>query len=87
MIPDFRNEIEGATYAERHKPYKHALAEPNGPDYTRRYGNRAADAAEKCRLAAISGDHHALHMASLALSFTLMADRPNLYDTARRKAA
>lgn len=48
--------------------YRKALAAPNGPDYAEQYGDRAAQAAEHGRLAAIRGDIHGLHLAALSLS-------------------
>lgn len=86
MIPTFRNEFEAAKFAQIEKPYRNAfgnLAE----DYARLYGDRAADAAAKCRLAAANGNHLALHLNMVRLSNLLATDRPELFATKQEKRA
>lgn len=79
MIPTFRTDAEAAAHAERYKPFRAALARPNGPDYAATYGARAAAAAEQCRQAALAGNGHRLHLAMMALTLTLHRDCPRLY--------
>ena len=79
MIPNFRADAEAAAHAERFKPFRAALAQPNGPDYANTYGARAAAAAEQCRQAALAMDDHRLHLSMLALTLTLHRDCPRLY--------
>ena len=71
MIQTFRNDLEAAHYAEQHQPLRHALAQPQPAAYAQAYGERAAAAAETCRLAARRGDARALALASLSLSTIL----------------
>lgn len=68
MIPNFRNDVEAARYAEINEPYRTALARPNGPEYAARYGMPAAVAAERCRKAAITGDQRTFRLQCMALS-------------------
>ena len=87
MLPTFRNEIEAAIHAERHKPLQTALDIPNGPEYANHYGKRAAFAAENCRLTAKAGAMHSLCIHARSLSTILFHERPDLFETRERRAA
>lgn len=82
MVPTFRNDVEAVRFAETHEPMRQALSEPNDRSYSYRYGDRAAEAAERCRTRIIAGDMQGAHIASLALSVCLFQDRPHLFDKA-----
>ena len=81
MIPNFRNDLEAAHFAEQHQPLRHALAQPQPAAYAQAYGERAAAAAEACRLAARRGDVRALALASLSLSTILFRHCPGVFET------
>jgi hypothetical protein len=81
MIPNFRNDLEAAHFAEQHQPLRHALAEPQPAAYAQAYGERAAAAAEACRLAARRGDVRALALTSLSLSTILFRYCPGVFET------
>jgi hypothetical protein len=85
MIPTFRNDIEAARYTELHQPLCHALAHPQPREYAQAYGERAAAAAEACRLAARRGDARALALASLSLSTILFRHCPGVFETRSSK--
>jgi hypothetical protein len=86
MIPSFRNDIEAARYAELHQPLRQALAQPQPPAYAQAYGERAAAAAEACRVAARRGDARALELASLSLSTILFKHCPGVFETRNKEA-
>jgi hypothetical protein len=77
MIPTFRHDLEAEAYAERHRPFAKAFG-PLEEGYAARYGARAAAAAQGCRDAFARGDQRSLHIR--ALSLTLMADHPDLFE-------
>lgn len=82
-IPYFRNDAEAAAVGERERPYRTALASPNGDEYAVRYGDRAAMVAERCRVAAMKGDTKALQRECHALSLVLASERPGLFMDSR----
>jgi hypothetical protein len=75
--PHFRHDLEAEAYAERHRPFSRAFG-PLEEGYAGRYGARAAAAAQICRDAFARGDLRGLHIR--ALSLTLMADHPDLFE-------
>lgn len=77
MIPSFRNDADAARFAEVNEPYRRAMARPNGPEYAARYGSHAADAAERCRKAVISGDQRMLRLQCMALSLLTNTSQQN----------
>ena len=86
-IPSFRNEIEASIYAERFKPLKTALDTPVSVDYARRYGARAANAAENCRLTLKAGAIASSAIHARSRSAILFHERPSLFETRERRAA
>lgn len=80
-IPTFRSDAEADLYAERHRPFAHALTQDGDASlaYAERYGLRAAQAAFAGRQAALDDDHR-LHLSMIALSHRLFNDRPELFD-------
>jgi hypothetical protein len=87
MIPTFRNEIEASIYAEKMKPLQTALDTPVSEMYARRYGKRAANAAENCRLTAKAGAMASCTIHARSLSAILFHDRPDLFETRERRSA
>lgn len=68
MIPSFRNDAEAAQFADINEPLRHALSAQNSHDYARQYGRPAADAAERCRKAALAGDQRSMRVHMMAMS-------------------
>ena len=85
MNPPFlRNDAEAARHAAQFRPFDNAFG-PLDMAYARRYGVRAADAAARCRLAALRGDTRALYLAQKALSTILYAEKPELFEQRLKK--
>ena len=83
-IPFFRNDAEAGKHAALHRPYEQAFG-PLPFDYARRYGARAADAAQRCRQAAARGDERGLYLAQKALTAILFVERPEMFEQRHHK--
>lgn len=65
-------------------PFKRALSNPQPRAYADRYGARAAQAAEACRIHAQNGDTHRQYIAQISLSMILHRDCAHLFAEPKR---